>query len=538
MKRPSIIPRLVFIFALNGLITAGILRIIKIQPLYMAIAVAIIVSQLGTLISVVMIRKQFNLVLKHVENISAGHVTAKLSKNVFKEFEVLGDSIDKMSKDMKVMIGKMLMTGEKLATSIEGIKETGNQLAISFENVAENVTDIAGSIDGISSDSQTTKNDAVHMVDGINQIADLSNELIAYTEEMRKTIDENTENSQQIIQILKDGSAENLEISNEVNDLKASMTNIEAIVQIITSISEQTNLLALNASIEAARAGDAGRGFAVVAEEVRKLAEQSSASTENIKDIIREVSDKTVAISKRIERLVEDSKDSITFADNSNQMLGQVTATVSRTTDSVNTISTLCQTQLSSTNQIFNLVEGVTNKAQDVTANVEESAALTEQQSASITGMSESLESIHGVSNELMDIVEDYKRGLKIDSKTNARVEETIRNMKAFIDDKQLTTLESLTAEELHNFTSQNKQYEFSALLNADGLGIAFSDLSMKGTTIDVSYRPFYTEVLQNDSYSSEPYISQITDEFCITSSIPIHINGHISGVFVVDMTL
>jgi methyl-accepting chemotaxis protein len=538
MKRPSIIPRLVFIFASNGFIIAGILSALKSQPMYIAIALAVIVSQLGTLLTLVMIRKQFNLVLEHVENISAGHVTARLSKKVFKEFEILGASIDTMSKDMKVMIGKMLMTGEKLATSIVGIKETGNQLAISFENVAENVTDIAGSIDGISSDSQTTKNDAVHMVDGINQIADLSNELNAYTEEMRKTIDENTESSKQIIQILKDGAAENLAISNEVNDLKASMTNIEAIIQIITSISEQTNLLALNASIEAARAGDAGRGFAVVAEEVRKLAEQSSESTENIKDIIREVSDKTVAISTRIEKLVEESKNSITFANSSNQMLNQVTATVSHTTESVETISTLCQTQLSSTNQIFNLVEGVTNSAQDVTANVEEAAALTQQQSASITGMSESLEGIHSVSNDLMDIVEDYKRGLKVDSKTNARVEETIRNMKAFIDSKNLTTLESLTAEDLHTFTGQNKQYEFTALLNSEGLGIAFSDLSMKGSTIDVSYRPFYTEVLKNDSYSSEPYISQITDEFCITSSIPIRIDGRVAGVFVVDMTL
>jgi hypothetical protein len=60
----------------------------------------------------------------------------------------------------------------------------------------------------------------------------------------------------------------------------------------------------------------------------------------------------------------------------------------------------------------------------------------------------------------------------------------------------------------------------------------------MMGSTIDVSYRPFYTEVLKNDSYSSEPYISQITDEFCITSSIPIRIDGRVAGVFVVDMTL
>lgn len=183
-----------------------------------------------------------------------------VSKLINFEMQIVLEEYEKKNEELRreqYDIVKNELKG-KISSISEDLAGLTEETSISIEQVDANAHVIRSSI-----------HSNVESVKMIQSFAVLGNEKVEQLEEQMTFISENTE-----------------KMVNLIGDLKDSSNEIIDIIEMVKKIAEQTNLLALNASIEAARAGDAGKGFAVVAQEVRKLAEQSKQSVEQITELV------------------------------------------------------------------------------------------------------------------------------------------------------------------------------------------------------------------------------------------------------------
>jgi PAS domain S-box-containing protein len=273
-----------------------------------------------------------------------------------------------------------------LMSQLGVMRNTLHELIAMISQNMRSLNQSAGELaNSASSSSRTTEMQAEaasSMAASVEQLSVSIDQVDEHAREAHNVTQVSSSQSTEGGRIIHDAAAEMGRIADAVKstastikELEGYSNQISSIVQVIKDIADQTNLLALNAAIEAARAGEQGRGFAVVADEVRKLAERTGKSTQEIGEMIGKIQLGTQRAVQEMEAGVQRVGDGVQLAHQAGDSVTGIRNSAEQATQAVDDISLALKEQAVAARDIAQKVERIAQGAEENSAAVAQTAA-------------------------------------------------------------------------------------------------------------------------------------------------------------------
>ena len=319
-----------------------------------------------------------------LQSVSQGDLTRELHVANNDEIGDMAVALQSMSESLRATIGEIAGGVQVLTGSSTKLSANSAGMTTSSRNASDKAHSVAAAAEEMSANVASVAAGMEQAVSNLNSVA-------SATEEMTATIGEIASNSEKARRITNEAAGQATRITGQINRLGDAAREIGKVTDTINEISSQTNLLALNATIEAARAGAAGKGFAVVANEIKQLAQQTAAATEDIK--------------VRITGVQSSTTDSITEIERVSRVIHEIS-------DVVNSIAAAIEEQSAVTKDIASNINNATTSVGDASSQVAQSAQVSVEIANDITVVDQAAGQIAGSSEEVQaTVVELTKLG-------------------------------------------------------------------------------------------------------------------------------
>ncbi|MGA9224400.1 MAG: methyl-accepting chemotaxis protein [Pseudomonas graminis] len=296
-----------------------------------------------------------------VERVASGDLTHNLSVDRRDELGQLRGSIQRMTVELRQLIGgigegvtQIASAAEELSAVTEQTSAGVNSQKVETDQVATAMHEMTATVQEVARNAEEASEAAVAADLQAREGDKVVNEAIAQIELLATEVGHSTE---------------------AMAELKRESDKIGSVLDVIKSVAQQTNLLALNAAIEAARAGEAGRGFAVVADEVRSLAQRTQKSTEEIEELISGLQNGTRQVATIMDNSRELTVSSVELTRRAGTSLENITRTVSAIQSMNQQIAAAAEEQSATAEEINRSVLNVRDVSEQTSAASEETAA-------------------------------------------------------------------------------------------------------------------------------------------------------------------
>lgn len=352
-----------------------------------AAVVMLILALVIAALSGLRITKGIKLVEGNLRQAAMGDLSFSVRPGLLKRGDEIGEmarSLEDVRQSLASMLGSVIHTGESLNKSSEKFSEKFGHISESIRNTNQAIEDLAQGATNQANETETVNEKIVELGNvieveqsGVHKLEEAVSAMAQYSVGASESI-------QELDRITK-MTIETIDVVSEQTDKNNdSAADINKTIEIIKGLASQTNLLSLNASIEAARAGEAGRGFAVVAEEIRHLSEESSGNAQEIEGIVKVLVDNVRLSVSKMEEVTRNVQEQ-------QKCLNETREAFLHLKEEVTLVEEVTREIGDQTEILDSLKQIVTDSVNSLASVVEENAASTEETSASMMLLSQTI---------------------------------------------------------------------------------------------------------------------------------------------------